>query len=728
MSLLAPLYLLAGSAIGLPILVHLIRRRPKAEMTFSSLMFLRESPPRLTKRSRLDDWPLLLMRALALILLAIAFARPFLRSAETHSAESLGRKLVLMIDTSASMRRPGIAEAASDRVAEFVDELQPGDAVSVVTFDGKPKVALAFDQAATMDPADLKSTIRQIAAETQATWVGTDLAAALTFAADEAVNESGEAAGDGDADADAGNESADEDASAALPANLVVVTDLQSGSGLTSLQSFVWPENVHVDLRPVVPRSPGNAAARPLRADPADASGLTAQTDAAGKVEKRRIRVSNSPNASRADFQIAWGDANAFPRTETNTSVQVPPGQSRVITLPAPRPGDATLILTGDGQDFDNTYYFATPTQRQLTLLYIGRERSEPREDPAFYLSQVPLDAAARRVTLEQIDADDPETWRVWRQRLTPKIGRPASGDDVPADNVAAGDVPLVVLGDAVSSDVAGTLKDYIDAGGHVLAVVGKSDSPEGWEMTLSEITAVDSVTLSEAKVRDYAMLSQIDFLDPLFAPMADPKFNDFSKLRFWSHRDLTLGDDTEVEETFAVPARFDDGKAAMLRRGVGRGKVTILLSGWQPAESQLALSTKFIPLLYGWFDPGDSAKSRDDDFTVGDVDEATGVTFDTPGIQTIRRGDVETQVAVNLAIDESRTGPLDSAELETLGVRLGRVEQAAVAARRNRQLRDIELENQQSIWRILLLAAIGLLATETLWSSRRKSSRQETN
>ena len=80
MSFLAPLYVAGALAIGLPILFHLIQRRPRGEKTFSSLMFLSASPPRLTRRSRLDNLLLLLLRAAALILIASAFARPFLRS------------------------------------------------------------------------------------------------------------------------------------------------------------------------------------------------------------------------------------------------------------------------------------------------------------------------------------------------------------------------------------------------------------------------------------------------------------------------------------------------------------------------------------------------------------------------------------------------------------------------------------------------------------------------
>src|SRR5690606_20943146 len=79
LSFLTPLYILGAVAIVAPIVFHLIRRRPQGEVPFSSLMFLDPTPPRLTRRSRLDNWLLLLLRAAALGLLALAFARPFLR-------------------------------------------------------------------------------------------------------------------------------------------------------------------------------------------------------------------------------------------------------------------------------------------------------------------------------------------------------------------------------------------------------------------------------------------------------------------------------------------------------------------------------------------------------------------------------------------------------------------------------------------------------------------------
>ena len=92
MSLLTPLYILGALAIAAPIVFHLIRRTPRGEVPFSSLMFLSPTPPRLTRRSRLDNILLLLLRAAALGLLALAFARPFLRE-PAHGQEKISSPL-----------------------------------------------------------------------------------------------------------------------------------------------------------------------------------------------------------------------------------------------------------------------------------------------------------------------------------------------------------------------------------------------------------------------------------------------------------------------------------------------------------------------------------------------------------------------------------------------------------------------------------------------------------
>ncbi|HEY1489823.1 MAG TPA: BatA domain-containing protein, partial [Verrucomicrobiae bacterium] len=109
MNFLAPWFLLGGLAIAGPVIFHLIRRAARERMPFSSLMFLRPTAPKVTKRRKLEHFWLLLLRCLALLLLATGFARPFLvKDIALPATPSEGRQVVVLIDTSASMRREGL--------------------------------------------------------------------------------------------------------------------------------------------------------------------------------------------------------------------------------------------------------------------------------------------------------------------------------------------------------------------------------------------------------------------------------------------------------------------------------------------------------------------------------------------------------------------------------------------------------------------------------------------
>ena len=61
MNFLAPLFALGAFAIVGPIVFHLMRHTTREQTPFSALMFLEPSPPRMTKRSKLENlWQLLL--------------------------------------------------------------------------------------------------------------------------------------------------------------------------------------------------------------------------------------------------------------------------------------------------------------------------------------------------------------------------------------------------------------------------------------------------------------------------------------------------------------------------------------------------------------------------------------------------------------------------------------------------------------------------------------------
>src|SRR4051794_29269215 len=135
MTFLAPLFLLGSLAIAGPIIAHLIRRSTKERTPFSSLMFLQPTPPRVTRRGRIENWWLLLLRCGVILLLALSFARPLWPQAAAPAQPTASRhRSVLLVDTSASMRRGELWKNAVERVERRAREAAPDDEIAVITF------------------------------------------------------------------------------------------------------------------------------------------------------------------------------------------------------------------------------------------------------------------------------------------------------------------------------------------------------------------------------------------------------------------------------------------------------------------------------------------------------------------------------------------------------------------------------------------------------------------
>ena len=120
MNFLAPLFLLGGLAVALPIVFHLIRRTSKEKLTFSSLMFLQPTPPRVTRRNRLENIFLLALRCLLVALAGFLVAR-FIGNVGTENMQKDVQHLVVIDDTlSMTDRFPD--EKKKDTTSFEVDE------------------------------------------------------------------------------------------------------------------------------------------------------------------------------------------------------------------------------------------------------------------------------------------------------------------------------------------------------------------------------------------------------------------------------------------------------------------------------------------------------------------------------------------------------------------------------------------------------------------------------
>ncbi len=140
MTFLSPLFLLGALAAAIPIALHLLKREPEARVKFPAVRLLRQAPVENTEKRRIRELLLLALRIAALVLLALAFARPFFASG---AAKESGGITVVALDTSLSLSAPGQFARAKALAAEAITRAPAGDLVGVVTFAGTARSAAA---------------------------------------------------------------------------------------------------------------------------------------------------------------------------------------------------------------------------------------------------------------------------------------------------------------------------------------------------------------------------------------------------------------------------------------------------------------------------------------------------------------------------------------------------------------------------------------------------------
>lgn len=131
LSFLSPLFLLGAVAAAIPILLHLFYRTTEPVIDFAAMRFLHFVPVEHAGRRRLKEWLLLALRASALLLLAFAFARPYV---SRSSAALNGPATVVLLDRSASMSAPGQLARARHLAEEALKTASPFDSVALVAF------------------------------------------------------------------------------------------------------------------------------------------------------------------------------------------------------------------------------------------------------------------------------------------------------------------------------------------------------------------------------------------------------------------------------------------------------------------------------------------------------------------------------------------------------------------------------------------------------------------
>jgi hypothetical protein len=173
MGLLNPLLLALGIAVAVPLLLHMLQRHQGPRMVFPALRYLHRAEKESARRIRVRQILLMLLRMAAVLLIALAAARPFTRAGGVGHSPTAA---VIVLDNSMSSgtiegeRR--VISALRDRALEVLDAAGPDDRFWLLRAGSPGEPAL---------PGDAEQTALRVR-ETEPSAAAADLTAALAHA------------------------------------------------------------------------------------------------------------------------------------------------------------------------------------------------------------------------------------------------------------------------------------------------------------------------------------------------------------------------------------------------------------------------------------------------------------------------------------------------------------------------------------------------------------------
>ena len=681
MSFLAPFFLLGLAALAIPVLVHLTHRQRREPVAFPSLMFLRRVEFRTTKRQRIRNWLLFLLRVLGVVLLALAFSRPFFQRGDAASvAANAGRDVVILLDASLSMTHGDRWERARAEARKVIDGLGPRDRASVVRFGARAEQLLQ----PTGDKGAANAAVAAARPGHEAGRYAPGIALARGILA-----RGGRPRGE-----------------------IVLVGDLQRAG---------WAPDADVALAAGTTFRVVDVAGRDSPNVSVTGVDLQRSTGAGGRVELVAIaRVANLAGEARTVPVTLALDG----REQSRRDAALPAGGVASVRLgPVALPAGVvrgTVTAGADALAGDDVRHFTVDRGRALRVLLV--QDATASASRALYLQ--------RALALRGEPPFEVELRRGADLSATDLAGRSAVvWDDAPAPRGAA----------------LRLLTEFVSGGGGMLVAFGDRTRPADWRGEAGALLAAIPGEVADRMADRGARLGALDRTHPLLEPFAEAGSGTFSAPRFFRYRAL------EPAPGAAVVARFDDGRAALAERRLGRGRTLAFGSTFDNVWNDLPLHAVWVPLVRQLVQHAASWRDEPAWRTVGDAVDASafaqgaaaGATADyvalapsgaqarltstepvlqlgEPGIWEIRRfGERNAParlVAVNVDVRESDLARLPEAELVAAVAPRGAGASAGDGAA---LLTATEREARQSIWWFLLLGAALLLAAETLLSNR---------
>jgi hypothetical protein len=691
MAFLAPLFFAALATFAIPVIIHLTQRERKQVVEFPSLMFLQKIPYQSVRRRRIRDWPLLAMRLAAILLIVLAFARPFFKKESVALANSMGpREVVVLLDHSYSMAYGDRWDRARAAARRTIQNLTRSDHATLILFG----TGAQLEVRATADLSRVLAAVDAAKLSAEATRYAPGLKLAQRVLAD-----------------------------STLPSReVVMISDFQR-SGWVRDENLRLPEGTIFTPLAVTDPQTANLAVSTVLPQRTIFSGQERVTVLAGIMNRGPEAVANIPVHLDVDG-----------RTLETKAVTVQPNAPASVTFQPftlARPFTRGTVRIGDDKlKQDNTFHFVMSPAQRLPVLVLNP--SGASRESSLYLQKALAIGTTPAFQVDVRNGDNVASGDLDRHRVVILNDAAAlSSGDALKRFVASGGGLLVVLGERA---VWGTDSNDLLPGtpGNVVDRPGRGGS-------LAEL--------------DYSHPILELFKTPRSGNLSTARFFRYRGITM-KPAPAAAKPGVKQAPAQRVIARFDDGAVAMAERTIGSGQVILWSSTLDNYWNDLAPKPVYLPFVHevvrhlatyeapaNWFtvggvvDPGHLLQAAGFGLQAG-----TGALVLTPSGKRIEQSGTPTPVqledagfyeihgrssqgvvsiASNLDTAESDLSSLDMQEMTA--ALAGRAGTNAALASDAAVMTPEDQERRQNFWWYLLLAGIVLLGVETAISNRMK-------
>lgn len=528
-------------ALGIPILIHLMLKTRQRRMKFSTLRFFDFLDEEAVRSRKLRHWLLLFLRLTIILLLVLAFARPFIRQSVAATNNQRPHVVVLLLDRSLSLavREPeGTRWDRARAAARKILYTLPRDARAGLLVCGGPAEWL-------VQPGPVADVLRALDA-VQPSMAGGDLGEALQLAARWFAQE--------------GSRSSN---------TLYVVSDFQRSS-CRRVPDAPLPPHVRVHWISIAEAQAPNLAVTEVNL--AVASGQTSA-----------VMIANYDAEDSGPLTVQLLVDGQITSTR-NTTLAGGTHSNVDFTLPRLVPGWHSLAVRLDIHDpllADNIRHQAIYVPPPLPVLLV-----EPRIGVRVYQEETFFIRAAldphfaqtnSRFTGFAVDAAAPE-------ELSRKLAAGSS----------QGPYSLVIVPGLKGwpAGAAAALTAFVEKGGGLLLFAGDGVSINHYTTELGALLPGQWGPPESAADLDWRIW-EWEKRSPVFAAFRQPNSGSPSVARFIKRLAL------QARGGDQVLARFQDGQPAMLLRRVGQGHVLACNATADPQWHDWPRHKSFLPWLH---------------------------------------------------------------------------------------------------------------------------------